>query len=119
MEAAYQMRRAEQSFFSALYQGLARIRMEVKGQKIRTLVVSVREKKCVQVNKSRCIVEIRDGFNENLIVQYYGGKKVVIYIPAKWEEEIEVKINKGMIYCLQKNQHKKLKLTVRNGKIFA
>lgn len=117
MEAAYETERNGQSVISILCQAIAHMKFEMKGQRIRTLVIPKRESKNIQISEHRCTVEIRDGFNENLVVQYYGKKKIVIYIPAKWEEEIEIYVNRGIICCLQKIRHKKLKLAVRRGKI--
>lgn len=117
MEAAYDMEKSRQSVISILCRAAAHLKLEMKGQRIRTLVIPMRERKNIRISEHRCTVEIRDGFNENLVVQYYGRKKVVVYIPEKWEEEVEVAVSNGTVCCFQKSRYKKLKLAVRKGSV--
>lgn len=64
-------------------------------------------------------VEIRDGFNSNLVVQYYEEKnKIIIYIPQGWEKKIIVEVREGNIFCRQQIPYQGLQMFVSRGEIF-
>lgn len=63
-------------------------------------------------------IEIRDGFNSNLVVQCYEkSNSVIIYIPEEWQRKISVELNGGVISCQQKEMYHGLQLSVEKGKI--
>lgn len=64
-------------------------------------------------------VEIRDGFNSNLVVQYYEEKnKIIIYIPRGWKKKIIIEVREGNISCRQQIPYQGLRMFVTRGKIF-
>ena len=72
-----------------------------------------------RIYEERAQVEIRDGFNSNLVVQYYEDRnKVIIYIPRGWEKEIIVEVGEGNIFCQQQVPYQGLRLSVSEGAVF-
>lgn len=71
-----------------------------------------------QICEKNAEVEIRDGFNCNLVVQRYDRKKrIIVYIPCEWKNRIFVEVTEGKIFCRQKALYPGLHLSITRGEI--
>ena len=63
-------------------------------------------------------IEIRDGFNGNLVVQYYDERhRVIVYIPNEWRRRITVEAGGGTILCRQSVPCPGLQLLAAEGHV--
>lgn len=87
--------------------------------KVISFVMSQQTAEDYKICEKNSLIEIRDGFNSNLVIQRYGSKKkVVIYIPQDWEKTITIEINGGTVMCHQKEIYRGLEIKVNRGNIF-
>lgn len=84
-----------------------------------TSVLTEEDAREYQIRERNAQVEIRDGFNQNLVIQYYEGrqKKIILFIPQNWQQKIRISLRKGSIICLQKEPYRGLELSVKKGEI--
>ena len=70
------------------------------------------------ISEKNATVEIRDGFNPNLVVQrYVESGKIIIYIPEGWQKKITVEVSSGTVCCHQKEPCPGLKISVKKGAV--
>lgn len=91
---------------------------ETKERKMYTFVMDSKDSEDYTISRDYADVEIRDGFNDKLVVQYYEKtRRILLYIPHKWEKKIKIVIRKGTIQCCQEKVYENLKMQVKNGTI--
>lgn len=128
METAYEMGweivnrldRAMADYFSEWKRARKRLQWS-------TSVLTEEDAREYQIRERNAQVEIRDGFNQNLVIQYYEGqqKKILLFIPQNfllfipqnWQQKIRISLRKGSIICLQKEPYRGLELSVKKGEI--
>lgn len=120
METAYEMGweivnrldRAMADYFSEWKRARKRLQWS-------TSVLTEEDAREYQIRERNAQVEIRDGFNQNLVIQYYEGrqKKIILFIPQNWQQKIRISLRKGSIICLQKEPYRGLELSVKKGEI--
>lgn len=92
---------------------------ETNPQIMNSFVMREGEAKDYRICEKNVEIEIRDGFNNNLVVQNYAEKKrIIIYIPREWQKKITVEVTEGKIFCRQNEPFKGLRMSaIRGGRI--
>lgn len=120
METAYEMGweivnrldRAMADYFSEWKRARKRLQWS-------TSVLTEEDAREYQIRERNAQVEIRDGFNQNLVIQYYEGrqKKILLFIPQNWQQKIRISLRRGSIICFQKEPYRGLELSMKKGEI--
>ena len=119
MEVAYDIWNPEIGMTDGIISRFLRRVSERSPKKMRSFVMKEMYVRDYRIYEERAQVEIRDGFNSNLVVQYYEDRnKVIIYIPRGWEKEIIVEVGEGNIFCQQQVPYQGLRLSVSAGAVF-
>lgn len=119
MEVAYDIWNPEIGMTDGIISRFLRRVSERSPKKRRSFVMKAMYARDYRIYEERAQVEIRDGFNSNLVVQYYEDRnKVIIYIPRGWEKEIIVEVGEGNIFCQQQVPYQGLRLSVSEGAVF-
>lgn len=91
---------------------------ETNPQIMNSFVMREGEAKDYRICEKNVEIEIRDGFNNNLVVQNYAEKKrIIIYIPREWQKKITVEVTEGKIFCRQNEPFKGLRMSAIRGEI--
>lgn len=85
---------------------------------VSTLVMKLHDAQDYQICADNMEIEIRDGFNCNMVIQRYEKRqKIIIYIPCEWKKKIVIKVTEGKIFCCQRKMYQRLHLLVTDGEI--
>ena len=91
---------------------------EEKKMTMQNFVMKKKEAQDYLISERNATVEIRDGFNPNLVVQrYVESGKIIIYIPEGWQKKITVEVRSGTGCCHQKEPCPGLKISVKKGTV--
>lgn len=108
-------------FMEALKDFWKRIRTRRRNRKMETIVLCPMKTESVDVSiKSRYReVVLEKAFNNNLVIQQYKGreKKIMIFVPLKWDGNIKINTVYGNITCNETLQKDNLVLDSKRGKI--
>lgn len=95
--------------------------IQIKKKRSRWNVSVIKEEEAREclISEKKAKIEIRDAFNTHLVIQRCEGKekKIVVYIPRKWEKKITVRLDKGTVTCFQQIPCKSLSVSVKKGKV--